>query len=178
MTEFCHKSIINNYLTNSIPNNIIIVFNFSTIEETIENAKNLTIDNEGFVVCDKDYHRIKIKGAEYLKAFKIRGNFKLTKKKIIQAIVGGYFDDLMGFFGDDEKVTDTVEEYKLLKAEFESAWNHISQLNLETRKEKAEEIKKLGIYSSYCFAKLKTPGLSVDDFFKDMQIDKLVALFD
>ena len=153
-------------------------FNFTTIEETIENAKKLTIDNEGFVVCDKDFHRIKIKGDEYLKAFKIRGNLKLTKKKVIQAIVGGYVDDLIGFFGDDEKVIDTIDEYKLLKAEFESAWNHISQLNLETRKEKAEEIKKLGIYSSFCFAKLKTPGLSVDDFFKNMQIDKLVALFD
>ena len=153
-------------------------FNFFNLEDTINAAKKLTVSNEGYVVCDKNYNRIKIKGDEYLKAFKIRGNSQITKKKVLQAIVGGYSDDLIGFLGDDEKVMQTIEEYKSLKVEFENAWKSISEQTFNTRKDCAIEIQKLGIYSSYCFAKLKTPDLSVDDFFKNMHIDKFVSLFD
>ena len=154
------------------------VFNFDTIEDVIESARQLTLDNEGYVVCDKNYNRVKIKGEEYLKAFKIRGNLKITKKKVVQAILGGYIDDMIGFFGDEPKVTDTVEEFKNIKKDFESAWECIKKLNLPTRKDYAEEIKKLGAYSSYCFFKLNNPDKTLDDFIGNMHIDKLMLLFE
>ena len=62
---------------------------------TVEGKQNATNPQmEGYVVVDKDYHRIKIKTPEYLTAHRISGNGVLTKDTALSYIL----------FGEKEKI--------------------------------------------------------------------------
>ena len=62
---------------------------------TVEGKQNATNPQmEGYVVVDKDYHRIKIKTPEYLTAHRISGNGILTKDTALNYIL----------FGEKEKI--------------------------------------------------------------------------
>lgn len=62
-----------------------------SFEDCLEAAKNLNKDDsvqyEGFVVVDKDFHRIKIKSPEYIALHHMIDNGNFSKKRCIELIV-------------------------------------------------------------------------------------------
>lgn len=157
-------------------------YEFKSIDDVLDAAASLSKLNEGFVVCDKDFNRIKVKGAEYLEAFHIRGNGKITQKKVVKAILDGYVDDMIGFFGDMPEIQKTIRDFKFVEQAFEVAReameNYISVYQLEDRKAIAEYAKELGDARGYCFAALKNPEMTAFDYLKRLSLDKVMNLID
>jgi len=157
-------------------------YQFKSIDDVLDAAASLSKLNEGFVVCDKNFNRIKVKGAEYLKAFRIRGNDKITQKKVVKAILDGYIDDMIGFFGDMPEIQKTIRDFKFVEQAFEVARaameNYIRVYQLEDRKAIAEYVKELGDARGYCFAALKNPEITAFEYLKKISIDKVLKLME
>ena len=66
-------------------------FALSSLEECIEAAAMINkgktdIENEGFVVVDKDFHRVKVKSPEYVLMHHAQGS-QLSKKEMLEALL-------------------------------------------------------------------------------------------
>lgn len=80
----------------------------TTIEQCIEVAQSMGADEEGFVVCDAAFNRMKIKSPEYLMAARIRNNNVITVKRVMEAVRGGYIDDLYAYLPDFHPYIDDI----------------------------------------------------------------------
>lgn len=79
-----------------------------TIEECIKVVNSMGADEEGFVVCDGCFNRIKVKSPEYLMASRIRNNGAVTVKRIVEAMRAGYLDDFYAYAPDYREFIDSV----------------------------------------------------------------------
>lgn len=70
------------------------IFDAHSLKECIEIAEELNwgpvVDEEGFVVVDKDYHRVKVKSPKYVEAHRLKAG--LSKRNIIQMLREPTFD--------------------------------------------------------------------------------------
>lgn len=64
-------------------------FSFHCLEETQKAANNLPWDEEGYVVCDKNFNRVKIKSPKWVEAHYMRGNNVNTREHMIDIILKG-----------------------------------------------------------------------------------------
>ena len=54
-------------------------------------------DEEGFVVCDALFNRIKVKSPEYLMAARLHNNGVITKKRLIEIVLTENVDDFIAY---------------------------------------------------------------------------------
>ena len=80
--------------------------------EEIQNAVNELTDNdenfEGFVLCDKNFNRIKLKSAIYTNLFFIRGEGVFSNKKILKLIMDEQDDDVIAYFPEYKEQFDRI----------------------------------------------------------------------
>lgn len=113
-TKIYHIGTRNNKTFKEIDDNIGIekpkLYKFNTLEDLIENAKHLTKNEEGYVVVDKNYNRIKVKSPAYLLAHYILGNGKFTNKRIIDIIKSGEENEILNYFPEYKINFDKINE--------------------------------------------------------------------
>lgn len=80
----------------------------STLKDCVQAANKMGANEEGFVVCDKFFNRIKIKSPEYLLASKVRNNNTITIKHVIEAIRKNYLDDFYAYAPDYRDFIDSI----------------------------------------------------------------------
>lgn len=69
----------------------------NTIEQCIEAAAQMSKDEEGFVVRDAAFNRIKVKSPEYLIAAKVRNNGVITVRRVIELMRAEKLDDFLAY---------------------------------------------------------------------------------
>lgn len=84
------------------------VYPLTTLEVCIDAVNKMGADEEGFVVCDAHFNRIKIKSPEYLIAAHLRNNGAITVKRVIEAMRAGYIDDFYAYAPDYREFVDSV----------------------------------------------------------------------
>ena len=81
----------------------------------IVKAAQLGADAEGFVVCDENFNRVKIKGPAYVTAHKIKGEQQLSYKHLFESLIEGTIDDILGIFPEyAEPIGRVIEAYNIL----------------------------------------------------------------
>lgn len=122
-------------------------FYCSNIEEIKEAVDNLTENDEhyeGFVVCDKDFNRIKLKSTEYMNLFFIRGEGVFSNKKILKLILDEQDDDILSHFPEYKDDFDKIRRgYALLISRYKKDLEFAKRLRYEDRKTFAESVKNL-----------------------------------
>ena len=100
---------------NSILSNVDIPFvkhikryNLSNLTKCIEFAMTMSKDEEGFVVCDKYFNRIKIKSPEYLIAHRCANNGVITTKRILNMIKDLSMDDFIAYAPHHQGIVDNI----------------------------------------------------------------------
>lgn len=94
-----------------------------TLEECIAAVEVMGCDEEGFVVCDDLFHRVKVKSPAYLYASHLRFNNSITTKKVVKIIRDGALDDFVAYNADyKEKVDLVLEAGRVLAATMEEVW--------------------------------------------------------
>ena len=97
-------------------NNLPLEFNrpqsydFSNLLDCVEASTLLGYDEEGYVVRDKSFNRIKIKSPEYVAAHHIKGEGVLTVKKILGLIETGEDVEFLSYFPEYKKDIDNVQK--------------------------------------------------------------------
>ena len=94
-----------------------------TLHDCIAAVEAMGCDEEGFVVCDTLFHRVKIKSPAYLYASHLRFNNSITTKKVIKIIRDGALDDFVAYNNDyKEKVDLVLDAGRVLAATMEEVW--------------------------------------------------------
>lgn len=154
-------------------------YGFKTLEECIESAHSLPYSEEGYVVVDKHFNRVKIKSLEYVNVHHLRGEGAMSEKRILDIIRQNeiaeyliYFPEYKELFDEyKRKVNDLYKAYHLM-------WLSFSQLEFNSRKEialflqDAKDVYDMGFIFKMLDGKIKESC----DFFADMPLDKFVDI--
>lgn len=84
------------------------VYPHHSLSECVMAAHEMGDDEEGYVVCDRYFNRIKVKGDEYLALHKMRGNGPLTVLRVVEMYQQGTLDDFVAYYPEFKDFTDDV----------------------------------------------------------------------
>lgn len=73
------------------------MYNLTSVKECLEAAASMSRNEEGFVVCDANFNRIKIKSTEYLLAAHLHNNGVITPRRIIRMLMNDQIDDFLAY---------------------------------------------------------------------------------
>ena len=91
-------------------------FALYNLDEVLKVAAALSKDEEGFVVCDEYFNRMKVKSPEYLVAAHLANNGVITRKRMMEIFLEDKQDDFLAYCPQYK------EEFEKLTAEFTSLW--------------------------------------------------------
>lgn len=83
------------YCSQALPRPKLYALN--TYEEVCHAAEKLPHDEEGYVVCDSNFHRVKIKSPYYITAHYFRTTFAPTRARLVEVIVKGEASELLAY---------------------------------------------------------------------------------
>jgi T4 RnlA family RNA ligase len=105
-------------------------FAFGSLDELVESTKHLSYtDQEGYVVVDAQGNRIKVKGEDYLRIHRIRGEALPNEKRLMELILSKKLDDFLGIFPE---YTDRANEVRAL---YTKAYNRLREDLIRYREE-------------------------------------------
>jgi hypothetical protein len=74
------------------------MFPLHSLEECIAAAKELGKDEEGYVVCDKDFNRVKVKSPLYVSLHTLAGNYVLSYERALDIVRSNEVDEVLSYF--------------------------------------------------------------------------------
>lgn len=81
-----------------------------TLEDCIKATEQMNYNEEGYVVVDKNWHRIKIKSPAWKMASHLKGEDTLSKKRILEIIVLGKEDEMLKIFPEYEEYFKEIKD--------------------------------------------------------------------
>ena len=76
------------------------MYTMNTLEEVVAAAELLPWDEEGYVVFDKNFNRVKIKSPQYVIAHYARNNGALTSKRLIKVVLDNEVGEFLTYCED------------------------------------------------------------------------------
>ena len=155
------------------------VYNFKTIEEVISSAAELPDSEEGYVVRDDNWNRVKIKNPTYFMLHKLANN---GKPDIFQYVFENNTDELLSYFPEYKIECDRVREQIILlskKAEYYK--EHFQRYYDLPRAEFAKCLFRGGApayYHSFIFKTYENHQLTWNDYTATWDIHKWRNIFE
>ena len=84
-------------------------YSLSSVDDCIKAAELKPWDDEGFVVCDALFNRVKIKSPAYVMAHYARNNNVITRKHLIQIILSGETEEFLCYASDYKEELEKVQ---------------------------------------------------------------------
>ena len=143
-------------------------YNFSSLEEVQQAATFLDDNQEGFVVVDENWNRVKVKGDRYFKLHFLLNNGKPDYLKLIlndgKDEFLSYFPRYAeGFVEMEEKLTDIEWYAELLRENTSVFWDY-------PRKDFAESIDVIKPFQSFVFRCYEDHSMTWTEYTKDWDI--------
>lgn len=155
--EFCHPKL----------------YNCSNLFDLIKMAQELPWDKEGYVVCDKNFNRIKVKSPQYILAHYARNNNVITEERLMEVILKGETEEFSCYASEYlPKLQELQKKKATLQAEAELLRSLLqSQFHFASRKEFASTVNKISnpAIRQFCFS-----NKSWEDMTKDWSAKKWV----
>lgn len=126
--------------------------------EGVQNAANvLSWDEEGYVVCDANFNRVKIKSPQYVMAHYARNNGVINTERLVQVVLDGEQEEFLIYASDYTDELKKVED-AMCQIGYD-AFNKMKEIfnmhEFETRGVYAREVKKCPGYMQdflfHCF---------------------------
>lgn len=154
-------------------------FSYYSLAECVAAAHEMGDDEEGYVCVSHDmangsYYRIKVKGDEYLRLHKIRGNGPLTLKRIIDMWRSNSLDDFIAYFPEyNDYINRVCAQINNLIFLADSAYTTVNHFTL-----RADFARSANTYihpiRSYLFARLDNKVKDANEFFQKYSTNGLV----
>jgi hypothetical protein len=120
-------------------------YSFRTFDEVVATAAALPFSQEGYVVVDKDWHRVKIKSKEYLRIHHLKDNSNVNPKRVLELIKTNEQDEFISYFPEYKehfdkigaKYTNTVTAINLIK-------DHVEIFQIAVALDTDEKAKRAG----------------------------------
>jgi len=119
-------------------------YSFKSIEECMEVAKELPFTQEGYVVVDDDWRRIKIKSPAYVAVHHLANNNIITKKRIVDLIKLNEDSEFLAYFPEYK---DAVEDIRKKISAFVSDMDWCIECQQEIKNKKTINRKKFAEFA-------------------------------
>lgn len=154
------------------------IFPYNSLAECIAAAHAMGDDEEGYVVVDTNYKRIKIKGDEYLRLHHMRGNGPLNVLRVVEMWQTGSLDDFIAYYEEYKEFVDEVLDNLKKSIEFfDMTYTTIS--NYSNIIERRNFAKYANLYlnplRAYLFARLDNKVNNAHEFFLKMRARTLTS---
>jgi len=152
-------------------------YNFTSIEACLDAAKNLDKYQEGFVVVDGAWRRVKVKSPQYVAMHHLVNDIS-TEKRCLDIILAGEETELIAYFPEYAGMLNEVRErVESFIAYNEQELEKVRNKQYDSEKELAEEVNKT--ISPFClFAVLKGKYESVRDFVYHRTSHRIIEYLD
>ena len=155
------------------------IYPLKSIDECIAATKAMPWDEEGYVVCDSKFNRVKVKSPSYVAAHNLKGNGVMSYARALELVRANEIDEICTYF---EEFRPALEECKARFwdriAKIQEAWEEYLKVDasLPTRKDKALWITSHFPIPGIAFGLLDKKITSVKSFFMDVPIEKLAKM--
>ena len=148
------------------------------IDECIRNANEMSKDNEGFVVVDDCYNRIKVKSPEYLRAARLNNNNKITIKRVVEMMREEQLDDFIAYCPQhEEMVNKVIGALKEMEEECAKEWEEVKEFARKEKKEFVSIVKDKGVkWPNYLYWKYSNSEGAPSQFFNKMLVKTITDL--
>ena len=143
------------------------MFPLNSLEECIAAAKELGKDEEGYVVCDKDFNRVKVKSPLYVSLHTLAGNYVLSYERALDIVRSNEIDEVLSYFPEfKDNLMDVKDKFERYSLVLEGIVNDVKcWLCLNGYEWKPELIRNGGsarrIFAEYVSrSQFKAPGLA------------------
>lgn len=155
-------------------------YHLRNLNEVVEAAQLMSKDEEGFVVKDICFNRIKVKSPEYLMAARLHNNGVITKKRLVEIVMTEKRDDFIAYCPAYEsqilEVEESIKKCMLAIASEQDLVDSNLYLFLP-RAEYANAIKDFK-YKSYLFGYYALKWGTVKEYFNSLRIEQVVKLIE
>ena len=153
-------------------------YDIHSLTAAINAVEAMSDNEEGYVITSVDKegeaHRVKMKGAEYLRLHKLRCNGPLTVAKVIKMWKDGSLDDFVSVFPDYNDFIDKVfNGMAKLAQELENNYKAIFKPNVARKDLAREAYTYITPTPAYFFAKLDGKTTTGFDFLSKVSINNL-----
>ena len=148
------------------------------IDECIRNANEMSKDNEGFVVVDDCYNRIKVKSPEYLRAAKLNNNNRITIKRVVEMMREEQLDDFIAYCPQhEEMVNKVIGALKEMEEECVKEWEEVKEFAHKEKKEFVSIVKDKGAkWPNYLYWKYSNSEGAPSQFLGKMSVKAITDL--
>ena len=157
------------------------VFPLTSLEECMKAASELDANEEGYVVCDSHFNRVKVKSPLYVSIHHLRGeNGVMSYKRALEIVKANEVDEVLTYFPEYKDAFDKLEQrFNEKVAEVEAAWKEFEKIkdSLTTRKDQAIWIMShVKEFAGFMFGMLDGKITSIHDAIYEFPNDKIVRM--
>ena len=157
------------------------VFPLTSLEECMKAASELDANEEGYVVCDSHFNRVKVKSPLYVSIHHLRGeNGVMSYKRALEIVKANEADEVLTYFPEYKDAFDKLEQrFNEKVAEVEAAWKEFEKIkdSLTTRKDQAIWIMShVKEFAGFMFGMLDGKITSIHDAIYEFPNDKIVRM--
>ena len=147
-------------------------FDLHSIEDCIKATKLMPFSEEGYVVVDKNWNRIKIKSPAYVTAHHLKGNGELNFISLIELLRTNETEEFLTYFPEYKEIVDTYKsKIESIIYGLESYIRALSGTVFETQKDFALAVKDHP-FASYFFL-WRQKGTLPKDWFWSLTNNKI-----
>lgn len=154
------------------------VYPLKSIDECLATTKAMPWDEEGYVVCDGKFNRVKVKSPAYCAIHHMKGNGKLSYERGIDIVRSNEISEVITYFPEFKNhLNGLKEKLKQTLLFLDKAWANYLTMDskLLSRKDKAIEIQRLfKSFSGIGFALLDHKINSPKEWLETCPSNKLV----
>ena len=149
---------------------------FSSLKETVNAANELPYDDEGYVVRDKNYNRIKIKSPEYLAIHRLANNGNVSYKRILELVLINEDSEFLTYFPEYTEAFDEVKEkLNAFLSKVKRDEKEYYRMKFNSRKSLAMWAKNKTLPSAL-FALEDNKVNNCEEFVRNMRVDNLLKI--
>lgn len=154
-------------------------FEFSDISQVKESANDLGFDNEGYVVRDKNYNRVKVKSPAYLKAHYLGTCKRVDKVRILDILLENESEEFLSYYPeytkDFNKIDIKLQKYYKYLDKIMKKMDRYKGFKTVERKELAKSvIRWYGRNSDFAFLYFDNKIESKESFIERIGVKKLL----
>ena len=138
-------------------------YDLNSLDDVVAAADKLPWDEEGYVVLDRNFDRVKIKSPEYVKIHRMANNGNLSMRRAVNVFMENEAEELLVYFPEYRKAFDDIKEkYEAVQKDLDEKYAELKALNLPSKKEQALWILANVKHSGALFGMLKNDSSAKD----------------
>jgi len=137
-------------------------FNLHSLDEVRDAAKKLPWNEEGYVVCDENFNRVKIKSPSYVAAHYGRNNGRITYERLLKVVLMGEKEEFLIYAKDFQ------DQFNIVENSYNSSIQMIKDTIARLKPETFSDQK------SYAEAVMQEPKWMHQFLFKWKNVDDLI----